>query len=263
MSKSLPFVKYSGNGNDFIIVKDDVSKLTSSLIEEMCHRTFGIGGDGVLTLTEEKGADARMRIFNSDGGEAEMCANGLRCLVTYLDTLTFPRKDSYDILTMNARYTVLKKEGRFAIKMAEIKDKNKFDFSGLHSFENAFYINTGVPHLVFLTREAKSIDIKKAAPPFRHHALLPNGANVSFLEVLDEKEKMAYVRTFERGVEDETYSCGTGLTASGLALSHWFGWNGSIRLLTKGGEQKVEVGSDVYYSGDVKFCFKGEWPLER
>ena len=262
MLKTIPFVKYSGNGNDFVIVKD-ASGFTRELIEEMCHRTLGIGADGVLELSKPFEADGRMRIFNSDGGEAEMCANGLRCLVTYLDSITTHKKDSYDILTMNARYTVLKKDHRFAIQMAEIKDKNLFDFSDLHPYEKSFYINTGVPHVVFLTKDAKLVDIRTEAPLYRHHNILPNGANVSFVNIVDEKKQSAYVRTFERGVEAETYSCGTGLTATGMAFNHWLGWTGDIQLFTKGGEQKVQVGDSVFYSGDVKFCFSGEWPLER
>jgi diaminopimelate epimerase len=263
MSKSIPFVKYSGNGNDFIILRGSPLTLNAKLIEEMCHRTMGIGADGVLVLSLEAGADGRMRIYNSDGGEAEMCANGLRCLVTYLDSYIVPKKNSYDILTMNACYQVSKMGDRFAIEMSEIKDHGLYDFSSLHPYEKSFFVNTGVPHLVFLVNDAKVIDIRKAAPPFRHHKVLPTGANVSFIEVLDRDVQSAYVRTFERGVEDETYSCGTGLTATGVALLNWFGWKNDITLFTKGGEQKVQITDKVMYSGDVKFCFQGEWPLER
>ncbi len=263
MSKSIPFVKYSGNGNDFIILRGSPLTLNAQLIEEMCHRTMGIGADGVLVLSEEPGADARMRIYNSDGGEAEMCANGLRCLVTYLDSYIIPKKNAYDILTMNACYQVSKQGDRFAIEMAEIKDHDLYDFSGLHPFEKSFFVNTGVPHLVFLVKDAKEIDIRRVAPEYRSHKLLPNGANVSFVEILDDEKQSVYVRTFERGVEDETYSCGTGLTASGVALLNWFEWKGDITLFTKGGEQKVQISEKVTYSGDVKFCFHGEWPLER
>ena len=147
--------------------------------------------------------------------------------------------------------------------MAEIKDENAYDFSGLHPFEKSFYVNTGVPHLVFLAQNVKDLDIRKVAPLYRSHSSLPNGANVSFVEMTKDNFQTAYVRTFERGVEDETYSCGTGLTATALAFRFWFGWKGDIHLFNKGGEQKVEVGEKVFYSGDVKFCFSGEWPLER
>ncbi len=257
------FVKYSGNGNDFIILNRPSENPTSEIITQMCDRYFGIGADGVLILSESAVADGRMRIFNADGGEAEMCANGLRCLATYLDDLSSEKKSSYTIQTMNSVYTVYNLNHAMAIEMAEIKDRNLYDFTGKHPFEKSFYINTGVPHLVFLVTNAHSINIKEIAPPYRHHHMFPNGSNVSFVEVKDEGSQFAYVRTFERGVEDETHSCGTGLTASALALEHWFGWRKEIKLQTKGGKQKVSVGDKVFYSGEVRFCFSGEYPLER
>lgn len=262
MKTPLFFVKYSGNGNDFIILNRPTTPISSRAIIKMCDRFFGIGADGVLILTDSPHHDGRMQIFNADGGEAEMCANGLRCLVTYVNELSEIKKSSYQIQTMNAVYTVEKKGSSFAIEMSEIKDKNLYDFSELHEFENWFYVNTGVPHLVFLVSDAKSIDIKKVAPKYRRHAVFPNGTNVSFVQAVDLRNKTAYVRTFERGVEDETHSCGTGLTASALALEHWFGWKGEVHLETKGGSQKVSLGQKVYYSGEVEFCFSGEFPLE-
>jgi diaminopimelate epimerase len=260
MNKPLKFSKYSGNGNDFIILDQPQIQMNFELVSSLCDRHFGVGADGVLVLTPAEGHDGRMQIFNADGGEAEMCGNGIRCLVTYVDDRAKEKKDQYRIKTMNGSYDVLKREGRFAIEMSEIKDKNLFDLSSFNEFERSFYINTGVPHLVFLAKDAKSIDIKSTAPKYRHHPIFPNGSNVSFVQVL-EGHQTAYVRTYERGVEDETFSCGTGLTASGLALEHWLGWKGVIKLHTLGGEQRVAVGPKVYYSGEVKFCFEGEFPL--
>lgn len=254
----LSFVKYSGNGNDFIIFDESPSlNLTEKKVVELCDRHFGIGADGVLICGNSPDADATMRIFNSDGGEAEMCGNGLRCLAAYLDGKSTPRKESYLIRTMNNRYEVIKRNGEFAILMSEIKDVNSVDLSGFNEFNKRFFVNTGVPHLVFLSQEIKKIDIKATAPKYRYHAAFPRGTNVSFVELLPETQS-AYVRTYERGVEDETHSCGTGLTATGLALSHWFGWKGDIHLFTLGGKQTVSVDKSVYYSGEVKFCFSGE-----
>lgn len=254
----LSFVKYSGNGNDFIIIEDSVSlKLTEESVKRICDRHFGIGADGVLLLGKADGFDGTMRIFNADGGEAEMCGNGLRCLATFIDSKSSSPKKSYSIKTMNNTYEVLKRGTQFAILMSDIKDKNAVDLSSFNTFEKKFYINTGVPHLVFLGRDIKKIDIKRTAPEFRFHPLFPKGTNVSFVEVLPENQS-AYVRTYERGVEDETHSCGTGLTASGLALSEWFGWKGDIHLTTLGGKQTVSLEDSVYYSGEVSFCFSGE-----
>lgn len=253
----LTFSKYSGNGNDFIILEENPA-LTKTVIEKLCHRHFGVGADGVLTIGKSDKADARMRIYNADGGEAEMCGNGLRCLVTYLDDHAQDKKEAYLIETMNAVYPVVRKGKSFALEMSEIKDKNLHDLSGFKDYEQSFYINTGVPHLVFLSSDVKKIDIKKAGAYYRYHSMFPKGTNVTFVEVLDTDSRTAYARTYERGVEDETHSCGTGLTATGLALNHWLKWTGDIHLKTKGGNQVVCVGEKVFYSGEVNFCFKGE-----
>ncbi len=253
----VPFVKYSGNGNDFIIIDENPSiVLTSQKVSEICDRHFGIGADGILICGKPADADGSMRIFNSDGGEAEMCGNGLRCLATYLDDKAPHKKNSYLIRTLNNRYEIIRRNGEFAILMSEIKDENAADLSSFNDFEKKYFIHTGVPHLVFLSHEVKKIDIKKSAPLYRFHPAFTRGTNVSFVELLPEPQS-AYVRTYERGVEDETHSCGTGLTATGLALSSWFGWKGDIHLHTLGGKQTVSVGNSVYYSGEVKFCFSG------
>lgn len=259
MNKTLSFTKVSGNGNDFIILNGPVS-LSAQEVQKMCDRHFGIGADGILLLSEEPGYDGRMQIINADGGEAEMCGNGIRCITTYLDSKSPVKKDTYKIKTMNGAYEVTRTGDTFAVEMSEIKDKNIYDLSAFNEFKRSFYINTGVPHLVFEVHEAKRIDIRSRAPQYRFHKMFPNGTNVSFLQVL-EGHQTAYVRTYERGVEDETFSCGTGLTACGMALNHWYGWKGDITLKTLGGTQHITIGDKVFYSGEVKFCFQGEFTL--
>lgn len=256
----LSFAKYSGNGNDFIIL-DHTDFLSPEKVQRLCHRQLGIGADGIVTISPSTKADAKMRIFNADGGEAEMCGNGLRCLVTYLDDMAKDKKDSYTIETMNALYKVNRKGPAFAIEMSEIKDKNIYDLSVFKDFSQSFYINTGVPHLVFLTNEAAKVDIKKQGAFYRYHSLFPKGTNVTFVEVLDRDSQSAYARTYERGVEDETFSCGTGLTATALALNHWFGWKGDVHLKTKGGNQVVSISAKILYSGEVIRAFQGEVTL--
>jgi diaminopimelate epimerase len=258
---TISFSKYSGNGNDFVILDHPEHDITPILVQRLCDRHFGVGADGVLVLGNSSSADARMQIFNADGGEAEMCANGLRCLATYFDSTQTLKKDTYTIQTMNAVYPVTRKDAAFALEMSEIKDKNIYDLTPFKAFLNTFYINTGVPHLVLQTKNLKAIDVKRTGSEFRHHTIFPKGANVNFVEVDKEKNQTAIVRTYERGVEDETFSCGTGLTATALALSEWLGWRGNISLLTKGGKQQVSVGEKVFYSGEVTFCFSGEISL--
>ena len=260
MKNKIKFHKYSGNGNDFVILDQVTGEVTPDLIKKICDRHFGVGADGVLLVTTCEGFDARMQIFNADGGEAEMCGNGIRCLVTYLDNANSSARDVYRIKTMNGSYEVVKRDGAFAIEMSEIKDKNIYDLSVFNEFSRSFYVNTGVPHLVFLVPEAKRIEIKSRAPQYRYHKTFPKGTNVSFVEVL-EGFQTAYVRTYERGVEDETFSCGTGLTACALALNFWHKWDQNITLKTLGGTQKVFIGEKVFYSGEVTFCFQGEFSL--
>jgi diaminopimelate epimerase len=256
--RKIHFHKYSGNGNDFIILDQTPDNFSVDQIKGMCDRHFGIGADGILIHSAEEGFDGRMQIFNADGSEAEMCGNGIRCLVTYIDEKNNHSKDSYKIKTMNGSYEVTRKDNAFAIEMSEIHEKNLYDLSSFSEFNKSFFINTGVPHLVFLVHEAKRIDIKSRAPQYRFHKMFPKGTNVSFVQIL-EGEQTAYVRTYERGVEDETFSCGTGLTACGLALNHWNGWTGKITLKTLGGTQKISINEKVFYSGEVKFCFAGEY----
>lgn len=255
----IPFKKFSGNGNDFVLLDEPSFEVTAKLAEALCSRHFGVGADGVLVLDPFEGTDGKMRIFNADGSEAEMCGNGLRSLVTYLDFKSKVKKPSYKIKTMNALYEVVNQNGRFAIEMSEIKDMNLFDLSFVKGFEKAFYVNTGVPHLVLLTNDVKSLDIKKVGAFYRYHEAFPRGVNVNFVEMRDNSKQELSVRTYERGVEDETYSCGTGLVASAIALREWNKWSGDVKLFTKGGEQFVSLGEKVFYSGEVKFCFEGEF----
>jgi diaminopimelate epimerase len=258
--KKIHFHKYSGNGNDFIILDNPNIDLSESLIKVLCDRHFGIGADGILLLTSHESCDGRMQIFNADGSEAEMCGNGIRCLVTYIDDKNNHDRKNYRIKTMNGIYDVSKKDGAFAVEMSELNDRNIYDLTGFTDYNKSYYINTGVPHLVFLTHEALRIDIKSRAPQYRFHKMFPKGTNVSFVQILDSHQT-AYVRTYERGVEDETFSCGTGLTACGMALNHWNGWTDTITLKTLGGTQKISIADKVYYSGEVKFCFQGDFNL--
>lgn len=251
------FHKYSANGNDFIILDHPPVIPSPTRIQQLCHRLFGIGADGVLILSSEFEVDGRMQIFNADGGEAEMCANGLRCLFTYLDHQLMDKKESYRLATMNGIYGGFRQGESFAVEMSELKDKNKFT-SPFNEFARSFYINTGVPQLVFLCSQIEQLSIKEVARKYRYHPTFPQGTNVNFVEIIPDQFQAALVRTYERGVEDETYSCGTGLTATSLALVEWLGWQGKIKLTSKGGEHLLQVGEKVFLSGDVSFCFQGE-----
>lgn len=253
----IPFYKYSGNGNDFILVQEENFQWDRERIEALCHRQFGIGADGVVVVGKAAGYDATMRIFNSDGREAEMCGNGLRCLAHYLYDHV-EKKDQYRIKTMKASFEVEQIDGKIFIEMSVRDDEGKYDLTLFTDFPRSFFIDTGVPHLCFLVNDVKSIAIKAVAPFYRHHPIFPNGTNVNFIEVIDEKNQKAYVRTFERGVEDETFSCGTGVTACAHTLNHFLKWRGDIHLENRGGSHLIEYGDKVKFSGKEIFVFKGE-----
>jgi diaminopimelate epimerase len=257
----LPFFKYSGNGNDFIILDNPSVMLRPDTIARMCNRHFGIGADGVLVLRPSDTSDFRMQIYNADGGEAEMCGNGLRCLVSYFDSVVEKPKDQYQIQTMHGRYGAFRSDEAFAIEMTEVSEINHHDLSLFKQYSHAFFVNTGVPHLVLLVPALQELDVKSKGAEYRFHRMFPKGTNVNFVEIVNQGEQQARVRTYERGVEDETFSCGTGLTACALALKEWLGWDDKIVLKTKGGRHQVVLGERILYSGEVKFCFKGEFFL--
>ncbi len=250
------FLKYTANGNDFILLHNPDSLPVEAEIARLCDRHFGVGADGMLVLSSHEESH-RMRIFNSDGREADMCANGLRIAFTYLNRLG---EGELRLSTKNGFYSARMIEGRATVEMTEITDEDMYHIEA-PGFLRSYYVSTGVPHIVLLTESVSVADFKKTVLPYRHHPELKNGANVNLVEVPTETEQFAIVRTFERGVEGETLSCGTGMTATALALRHWFHWKDQIRLRSKGGDHLVELGEKVYYSGDVQLCFEGkiEW----
>jgi diaminopimelate epimerase len=252
----MKFSKYSANGNDFILLNDPQPIPSSEEIRQICDRHFGIGADGVLILIRSA-VIPMMKIFNSDGNEADMCANGLRIAFTHLENEGV--KD-LKLSTKNSSYTANLIDGRVTVEMTEVRDHDLFKINA-PEFKRSFYVSTGVPHIVLLADSVGIENFTQAVKPFRYYPGLKDGANVNLVEIPSEKSNFALVRTFERGVEDETLSCGTGLTASALALGHWFDWKGHIKLRTKGGDHTVNLGEKIYYSGDVKFCFHGELDL--
>ena len=252
----MKFLKYSANGNDFILF-DSPSRIPGGEeIQRLCDRHFGIGADGVLILSVDK-VSTRMRIFNSDGKEAEMCANGLRSAFTYLAE----KKRVLAISTCNGLYTATLNEGRIQVEMTEVNEINGIRIEA-PGFLRSFYVSTGVPHIVLLTDSITVENFPDVIRPYRHLPELPKGANVNLVEIPSTTDRFARVRTFERGVEGETLSCGTGLTATALALQHWFGWTGDIRLETRGGHHVVSLGEKILFTGEVSLCFEGEVNLE-
>lgn len=228
------FSKYSGCGNDFIII-DNRSQFfplnQPHLIQKLCVRRTGIGADGVILLEESEHSDFRMRIFNADGFEAEMCGNGLRCLMKFIHEKGFPTQEC-TIETFHRPLTVSMHQGLVTIKMGD-----PFDLAWNIPLEIegqpylVHHINTGVPHLILFTDNAEVFPLKKLGPQFRYHPqFAPQGANFNVVHLKPNGELEN--RTYERGVEDETLACGTGCVAVAIAAVKIYGLAAPIKVRT-------------------------------
>ncbi len=243
---SQSFTKLHGNGNDFILV-DEMNR--EQVVEgekrrfaiALCHRHFGIGADGVLFLTNSSRADLGMRLIQPDGSEAEMCGNGIRCLAKYAwDTGYVGEFFDVETLAGIIPVQVRDRDGSFWAKVnmgVPLFDRSSIPACGqgeLISEDIEGYkvsaVNTGVPHAVVFV-EDMDFDIMKAAPFIRHNSLFPEGANVNFVKVGQPLE----IRTFERGVEGETLSCGTGSVAAASVARRLGLVDDEVMVQTKGG----------------------------
>ncbi|MFZ2410898.1 MAG: diaminopimelate epimerase [Candidatus Methanoperedens sp.] len=263
------FTKLHGNGNDFILIDEyngEIVSEKSAFARKYCDRRFGIGGDGVLYLGKSDKADLGMRIFNSDGTEAEMCGNGIRCLVKYaLDAGYINGKTSVEtlagILSINSRIedktwiTVNMGIPVFAREKIPVKGTGEFLNVPLHGY-NVSAVNTGVPHAVIFVDGLDNPDLMPAAPKIRYDPVFPKGTNVNFVVVNTNDE--ITVRTYERGVEAETLSCGTGAVAC-AAIAHRLGKTGNkVKVNTKGGELRIILAHDgAFMEGTAERVFEG------
>lgn len=258
------FFKYSGSGNDFIMLdnRDGSISLKAEDIKLWCSRRYGVGADGLILLQNSKSHDFAMRIFNSDGSEAEMCGNGARCSIHFFHTeLSQGEKISYSFETMNGvYYGTMEERNQVRIKMTELYDVNSISVSDL-SRKNSCYLNTGVPHTVIQVSHVDDVNIQSIGAAIRFDKRFSSGSNVCFFEVSNEEDQEIKLRVYERGVEDETLCCGTGVMATAVACSRFFNWFGEIKIKAKGGDLIALVGKDykdLYFQGEVKKIFKGE-----
>lgn len=223
LKKTIEFTKMQGSGNDFIVldgkVFSSIVRRPTSLVK-LCDRKFGIGADGVLLLEKSKKADVRMRIFNADGSEAEMCGNGARCCAFYYAFKT--RKKEFEIETLAGVLRAQVTSQSVKLKMTDPSDLRldcKVGAGG--KVYEADYVNTGVPHAVIEVDDLDGLSVKEIGRLIRHHKIFqPAGTNVDFIKVYDSGH--VCLRTYERGVEDETLACGTGSVASAIiaVLNH-------------------------------------------
>lgn len=258
---SITFYKYQGTGNDFIIIdqRDNASRPTQQTIEAWCHRRMGIGADGLILLEPSDKAHFFMRYYNADGRESTMCGNGGRCIAAFAIELGLV--DAQEIIRFEAvdgmhQARVLKEiSNGFEIEL-QMQDVTYWRLT----LQNELVVHTGSPHFVQISQDVKNIDIIHQARAIRYHEPFnEEGINVNFIERDNEN---LLVRTYERGVEDETLSCGTGAVASAIAAQLMMGYTPKT-LQTPGGTLSVRFVfdgkrfSDVYLSGPTVKVFKG------
>lgn len=252
------FYKYQGTGNDFIIIDDrsQTFQLDTATIAQLCHRRFGIGADGLMLLQNETGYDFRMVYFNADGTEGTMCGNGGRCLVRFAADQGIVNEKAHFIAVDGPHVAQITPE-KIALQMQDVANITQHD--------DDYFTNTGSPHVVRYVQRVQFTDVKNIGAAIRYSEayLGQNGTNVNFAEKLDPQT--LFVRTYERGVEDETYSCGTGVTAAALVSNATKGMSSPIQIKTLGGELAVQFEGNstdgftqIFLIGPAKHVFTGE-----
>ncbi|GEO11001.1 diaminopimelate epimerase [Segetibacter aerophilus] len=257
---NIQFFKYQGTGNDFVILDNrnkQYSGLTTEQIKFLCDRRFGIGADGLMLLNTLEGYDFEMKYYNADGSESTMCGNGGRCLVKFANDMGIKKSDYLFLAIDGSHEASFGDNGWIRLKM---KDVNEMDEDNGNCI-----VDTGSPHYVKIVNDVKKYNVFEEGKRIRNSKKFrQEGINVNFVEI---EHAHIYVRTYERGVENETYSCGTGVTASALACAHNTGFN-RVQVKTLGGELAVEFQkdekdhfSDVWLCGPAMFVYKGEIEL--
>lgn len=255
------FAKYQGTGNDFVLIDNRHNifpKENTSLIKRLCDRRFGIGADGLLLLENDLETDFRMVYYNSDGNESSMCGNGGRCLVAYAKKLNVVEGNEIVFNAIDGlHHASLLKNGLISLQMKDV--------TSIKIEKDYIFMNTGSPHHVMMVESLIDYDVKGKGAEIRYSSLYgAAGSNVNFVK--QEGDAHFALRTYERGVEDETLSCGTGATATAIAM-YALGKTVSnhVELTVEGGTLEVsfdkngDVYCNVFLQGPAKFVFEGEF----
>ena len=261
----LEFYKYQGTGNDFVMIDNRLSvfpKDNTQLIAHLCDRRFGIGGDGLILLENDEIAsklamntDFKMVYYNSDGNQSSMCGNGGRCLVAFAKRLHVIENNTTFIATDGLHHASVAKDGIVSLQM--------IDVSNIKIESNYTFMNTGSPHHVQLVEDLEHYNVKENGAELRYGTLYgKEGSNINFVKKIDETTFS--LRTYERGVEDETLACGTGATAVAIAMNAIGKTKATaINLNVEGGKLAVSFDeyqgkyTNVFLKGPAKFVFKG------
>jgi len=260
VSRAVRFWKLEGAGNDFLGLDGRAGgfKLKRQQIADLCDRRRGVGADGVLVVEKPKvrGADFRMRYYNSDGGEAEMCGNGARCFALLARAVSGRKGNELRVQTQAGLLTLRMSGREVQVSMTEptkLRLGKKVVVAGRKVVVD--FLNTGVPHAVLFVRSVRSIDVAKQGRAIRYHsAFAPSGTNVNFVEI--GRGNRIHVRTYERGVEGETLACGTGVVAASILSNLRRGLRSPILVTTRGGDH-LRVGFSMVNGQARKVTLQG------
>lgn len=253
------FYKYQGTGNDFVMIdnrQDFFPKNDTKLVERLCDRRFGIGADGLILLENDNSTDFKMVYYNSDGNQSSMCGNGGRCIVAFANFLNVIDNETTFIATDGLHHASILDNGIISLQMKNVDEvKIESDYT---------FLNTGSPHHVTLVEDLENYNVKSNGSEIRYSTLYGTvGSNINFVKQVSESHFS--LRTYERGVEDETLSCGTGATAAAIAMNATGKTNSnSIDLDVQGGKLKVTFDKtadgyeNVFLNGPATFVFEGE-----
>lgn len=254
---NIHFYKYHGAGNDFILLDNRKNPVTLSKkqVALLCHRHYGIGADGLMLLENAAGYDFRMVYYNSDGGESTMCGNGGRCITAFAHNLGLIADTTTFIAIDGPHNASIRPDGTISLQMQEV--------SGIQHYDTYAILNTGSPHYILWTDDTDQADVFREGRRLRNlPEFQPGGININFVQQVEGGLK---VRTYERGVEDETLSCGTGVTAAAIAATKDATGNFAIPVSTPGGRLEISFTKDtpstaknVILKGPAVFVFEGD-----
>lgn len=254
----LKFYKYQGTGNDFVMIdnrSNTFPKENTQLVARLCDRRFGIGADGLILLDNDTDTDFRMVYYNSDGNLSSMCGNGGRCLVAFAKKLNVIQDETTFIATDGLHYAKVAEDGIVSLQMIDVEE--------IKNTENYSFLNTGSPHHVQVVSDLEHYNVKENGAAIRYGDLYgQQGSNINFVKKIDDTTFS--LRTYERGVEDETLACGTGATAVAIAMNATGQTHlNAINLNVEGGKLSVSFNrengkyTNVFLKGPAEFVFEG------
>jgi diaminopimelate epimerase len=254
----ITFYKYQGTANDFVMIDNrdgHFDAANQQLVAFLCERRLGIGADGLILLQDREGYDFEMVYFNADGRLGSMCGNGGRCTVAFARQLGVITDKAFFLAADGDHYATITAGGLVSLKMNDVR--------AIECAEGYYYLNTGSPHYVAFVDQLGDYEVFQKGRAIRYNdRFRAEGTNVNFAQ-LPQAQEALFVRTYERGVEDETFSCGTGVTATAIAAS-FQGLSSPVKIRTLGGELEVafnregEQVNNIYLTGPAQRVFTGK-----